>query len=35
MLASLWLTAWRTAPEDTFLLKQLQLRNGTAVPGAQ
>ena len=35
MLASLWLTAWRTAPEDTFLIKQLQLRNGIAVPGAK
>jgi hypothetical protein len=35
MLASLWLTAWRTAPEDTFLMKQLQLRNGIAVPGAK
>ena len=35
MLASLWLTAWRTAPEDTFLIKQLQLRNGIAVPGGK
>ena len=35
MLASLWLTAWRTAPEDTYLVKQLQLRNGTATPGAK
>ena len=35
MLATLWLTAWRTAPEDTFLTKQLQLRNGTASPAAK
>ena len=26
MLASLWLTAWRTAPVDAYLVKQLQLR---------
>jgi hypothetical protein len=35
MLASLWFTAWRTAPVDAYLVKQLQLRNGTAVPGAK
>jgi hypothetical protein len=31
MLSSLWLTAWRTAPVDTYLMKQLQLR-ATAAP---
>jgi hypothetical protein len=32
MLGSLWLTAWRTAPTDSFLLKQLARR--PAGPGA-
>jgi hypothetical protein len=28
MLANLWLTAWRTAPSDQYLLSQLALRTG-------
>jgi len=35
MLASLWLTAWRTAPVDAYLVKQLQLRPGAAASGTK
>jgi len=30
MLGNIWYTAWLEAPEDTYLEKQLQQRNGTA-----
>jgi hypothetical protein len=32
MLGSIWLTAWRTAPPDQYLLSQLAQRTGASVP---
>ena len=34
LLGSIWLTAWATAPEDTFLEKQLQERAAATAPPA-
>ncbi len=34
LLGDLWLTAWQTAPADTFLQRQLQQRNGAMTPAA-
>ena len=33
MLGSLWLTAWRTAPSDHFLLDHLSRRTSGAITG--
>ncbi|MES1180537.1 MAG: hypothetical protein ABUL66_01600 [Verrucomicrobiota bacterium] len=34
LLGNLWLTAWRTAPEDTYLERELQQRAAAENPGA-
>jgi len=34
LLGDLWLTAWQTAPEDTYLERELQQRSGT-IPAAK
>jgi hypothetical protein len=34
LLGNLWLTAWETAPEDTYLERELQHRSGAAAPAA-
>ncbi|MFT3782739.1 MAG: hypothetical protein QM790_12050 [Nibricoccus sp.] len=35
MLGSLWMTAWKEAPPDTYLISQLALRKAAAAPAKQ